>query len=54
MMTINEIEGMRHVMPRIDRTLVHEILLVDGGSTDGTLEFARENGVRIFEERGRS
>lgn len=46
--TLNEIEGMRAIMPRIKREWVDQILIVDAGSTDGTLEYARENGYQVF------
>lgn len=51
--TLNEIEGMKAVMPRVDRGWVDEILVVDGGSTDGTVEWARENGYRVYLQRRR-
>ncbi|MEX0715353.1 MAG: glycosyltransferase family 2 protein [Planctomycetaceae bacterium] len=45
--TLNEIEGMRIIMPRIDPGWVRQILVVDGGSTDGTAEYARERGYDV-------
>lgn len=45
--TLNEVIGMREIMPRIDRNWFDQILVVDGGSTDGTIEWARENGYEI-------
>lgn len=48
--TLNEIEGMRTMMPRIRREWVDEILVVDGGSTDGTLEYAEAEGYRIVHQ----
>ncbi|MEK9146108.1 MAG: glycosyltransferase family 2 protein [Elusimicrobiota bacterium] len=51
--TLNEIVGMKAVMPRIKREWVDEILLMDGGSTDGTLEYAREQGYRILHQDSR-
>lgn len=42
--TVNEIEGMKAVMPRIKREWVDEIVVIDGGSTDGTYEYAKEQG----------
>lgn len=46
-LTFNEIEGMRVIMPQIDSGWCDEILIVDGGSTDGTIEYARENGFPL-------
>jgi glycosyltransferase involved in cell wall biosynthesis len=48
--TLNEIEGMKAVMPRVKREWVDEILLVDGGSKDGTLEYAQKEGYRIIHQ----
>jgi CheY-like chemotaxis protein len=39
--TLNEAENLPHVLPRIPRW-VDEVILVDGHSTDGTVEVARE------------
>lgn len=53
MPTLDEIEGLRHVLPRIDRSLFKEIVVVDGGSKDGTLDFAREQGLIALRQPGR-
>jgi len=49
--TLNEIEGMRAIMPRIKREWCDQILIVDGNSSDGTLEYARENGYEVIVQR---
>ena len=41
-MTLNEIDGMKKLMPKINPDWVDEIILVDGGSTDGTKEIIEE------------
>lgn len=54
-LTLNEIDGLRHVFPKLPLHAVDEVLAVDGGSTDGTLEFFRAHGVRALRQarRGR-
>ena len=45
---INEIDGMRAMMPQIKKEWYDELIIVDGGSTDGTIEYARAQGYDIF------
>jgi glycosyltransferase involved in cell wall biosynthesis len=54
-LTLNEIEGVTHMFPKLPLHLVDEVLVVDGGSTDGTIEFFEARGVRVVrqERRGR-
>jgi len=52
-MTLNEVEGMKAVMPLVDRTWVDQIIVVDGGSTDGTIEWATENGYEVYVQKQR-
>jgi glycosyltransferase involved in cell wall biosynthesis len=49
----NEVEGLRVVGPRIKPEWVDEILLVDGGSTDGTIELAESLGFRVVRQLSR-
>jgi len=52
--TLNEAQNLPHVLPRIPEW-VHEVLIVDGHSTDNTCEVARElrPDVRIVQQNGR-
>jgi len=45
--TLNELEGLRMLLPGIDRSLFDDILVIDGGSTDGTVAFAQAKGLRV-------
>lgn len=45
---VNEVEGMRVIMPRVKHEWVDQILFVDGGSTDGTVAYAREHGYEVM------
>jgi glycosyltransferase involved in cell wall biosynthesis len=49
--TLNEIEGMRAIMPHVRREWVDQILIVDGGSTDETVEYARECGYDVYVQK---
>tara|TARA_B100000575_G_C23131652_1_gene656516 strand:+ start:724 stop:1428 length:705 start_codon:yes stop_codon:yes gene_type:complete len=46
--TFNEIDGFRNIFPKVNKELFDDILVVDGGSKDGTVEFAFENNIRIM------
>lgn len=45
---LNEIEGMKAVLPRIKKEWFDEILVVDGASTDGSIEYARSLGFPVL------
>lgn len=49
--TLNEVEGMRTIMPLVQRSWVDQILIMDGGSTDGTIELARKMGYEVYVQR---
>ena len=42
--TINEIDGLRYTLPRLDKNIIDEIIVADRNSTDGTVEYCKENG----------
>lgn len=50
-LTLNEIEGMRAIMPQVRREWFEQILVVDGGSTDGTVAYAREQGYETYVQK---
>ncbi len=49
--TLNEIEGVKVIMPKIKKEWCDQILFVDGGSTDGTIEYLKENKYDYFIQR---
>jgi len=50
-MTLNEVIGMKAMMPMIDKSWVDQIIVVDGGSKDGTIEWATENGYEVYVQK---
>ena len=45
--TLNEITGMKSIMPKVRKEWYDQLLIVDGQSTDGTIEYAKEMGYPI-------
>lgn len=52
-LTLNEIEGMRAIMPRVKKEWCDQIIILDGGSTDGTIEYARQQGYFVYVQKKR-
>lgn len=45
--TLNEVNGMKAIMPRIKPEWYDQLLIVDGQSTDGTIDFVKEKGYQL-------
>ena len=54
-LTRNEIDGITALFDKIPIDVPDECFVVDGGSTDGTIEYFRDRGIRVIEQdvRGR-
>jgi hypothetical protein len=46
LLTWNEIDGVKHDIPLLDRNRFEQIYCIDGGSTDGTTKFHDKNHTR--------
>jgi glycosyltransferase involved in cell wall biosynthesis len=51
--TLNEIEAVQVVLPQIDKSWVDEIIITDGGSTDGTVEYCKKHGYTVVQQKGK-
>lgn len=47
-LTLNEIDGVQAILPRISPDWYDQLLILDGGSTDGTIEWARRRGYTVY------
>ncbi|MBN1606698.1 MAG: glycosyltransferase family 2 protein [Polyangiaceae bacterium] len=47
--TLNEIEAVQAVLPKITKDLADEVIIVDGGSTDGTVQWCKDHGYHVLE-----
>lgn len=48
LLTWNELEGCKHDIPLIDKSKFDEIYCIDGGSTDGTVEYLVSQGIKVY------
>ena len=46
-LTLNEVDGFKEIMPHVKREWVDELIVIDGGSTDGTIEEAKKMGFNV-------
>ena len=51
--TLNEVDGMKQIIPLIKKEWVDEILIVDGGSTDGTVEEAKKLNLKVIQQKSK-
>ena len=50
--TKNEIIGIKKILPQVDLTWADEWIVVDGNSTDGTIEEAKKLGFNVIQQKG--
>jgi glycosyltransferase involved in cell wall biosynthesis len=51
--TLNEVDSIGRVIAEIPKDIVHEVIVADSGSTDGTQAAARAAGARVLELQAR-
>ena len=52
-LTLDEIDGVKAIMPRINREWAEEIIFVDGGSKDGTIKEAERLGYKVIHQHNK-
>ena len=52
-LALNEIDGRKKIMPKVKTEAVDRVIIVDGGSTDGTIEKAKELGFDVIHQKNR-
>lgn len=52
-LSLNELDGVRAILPRIQSAWYDQLIVVDGGSVDGTIEWCREHGYEVYVQKRR-
>lgn len=47
----NELEGIKTVFPKIDKSIIDDIIVVDLNSTDGTVEYCKKHEIRVHHQK---
>ena len=50
-LTLNEIDGVKVILPQIDPSWYDQLLILDGGSNDGTLEWCKKNNYETLSQK---
>lgn len=50
-LTLDEIDGVKIIVPKIDKKWAEEIIFVDGGSVDGTIQEAKRLGIKVIHQQ---
>jgi glycosyltransferase involved in cell wall biosynthesis len=50
-LTLNELRGVQAILPQLDSSWYSQLLIVDGGSRDGTVEWCRRQGYDVYVQR---
>ena len=50
MICLNEIDGIKYISEDVNKYLhlLNDVIFIDGGSTDGSIETAKKNGWSVF------
>ena len=51
-MALNEAECIGRVLDDVDDSVISEVLVIDGGSTDGTQDLVRRAGYKVMQQEG--
>jgi glycosyltransferase involved in cell wall biosynthesis len=52
-LTLNEIDSIKIIMPQIDTSLFEQVLIIDGNSSDGTIEWCKQQGYEVYVQQQR-
>jgi len=47
-LTLNEIDGLKSIFPKIPVRDIDDVFAVDGGSRDGTTDFFKNNNIQVY------
>jgi len=50
-LALNELDGLKAIMPKIDPAWVDQIIMLDGNSTDGSIEWYQEQGYEYYVQK---